>query len=726
MRSLISKFKGSNAAKVGSAYVIVAWVVIQLIDSVLPTFEAPNWVGQSLIFILLLGFPITLVIAWASESVASNDSDMSVSEPSRYLTSQLTRRLIFVGGPSAAVAGILAFLVFPFNPESEPDVNNIVASSTYSAPLEYMYGPEKKPVRSSLILGQTRSRRIGMRTELGLSNDGSRLVFNSYGESGGININILELDSLDPILVQDVNLSYDLGYCNCGGPSFSPDGEWILYVENSLLHRVRSEGSAPQEISDIESTFGAHWVDGNTILYTNFRDGKLYRMTSAGRSPELVQGQIDLGLVHSFPYQINSDGALIYTIHPNESVSLGNIYLLDPAIGQSTLLIEDAFNAKYATSGHIVFIRDGSIWAVPFDESSLKIVGEEVPVITGVETWADRGISNYDFSDYGRLVYLPGEQLTPGAARVSESNLVWINKDGTEEPIDLRPQSFSFPQISPDGNFLALTITEEGRPNSDIWVYDFLRKTLGKRTFTGVASRAIWSRDGTHLFFRTVDASGIANGIWSIPTSGTGSPELLVQEAVLPLTTSPDDLTLLFERGVGIERNVYAFSEAEEISLDPIFSNSRDITNSKISPDGKWISYVSVETGINQVYIHPYPEVDSGRWQVSINGGNEPVWGSDGKSIYFIGSEDQLLRVTNFSDSDSQFSASFPEIVVELDDVQINRTRNYDVHPSDEKFLFLRAPGTVGLLNADVVSLVMVENWFEELKRLVPIETSFD
>ena len=726
MRSLISKFKGSNVAKVGSAYVIVAWVVIQLIDSVLPTFEAPNWVGQSLIFILLLGFPITLVIAWASESVASNDSDMSVSEPSRYLTSQLTRRLIFVGGPSAAVAGILAFLVFPFNPESEPDVNNIVASSTYSAPLEYIYGPETKPVRSSLILGQTRSRRIGMRTELGLSNDGSRLVFNSYGESGGININILELDSLDPILVQDVNLSYDLGYCNCGGPSFSPDGEWILYVENSLLHRVRSEGSAPQEISDIESTFGAHWVDGNTILYTNFRDGKLYRMTSAGRSPELVQGQIDLGLVHSFPYQINSDGALIYTIHPNESVSLGNIYLLDPAIGQSTLLIEDAFNAKYATSGHIVFVRDGSIWAVPFDESSLKIVGEEVPMITGVETWADRGISNYDFSDYGRLVYLPGEQLTPGAARVSESNLVWINKDGTEEPIDLRPQSFSFPQISPDGNFLALTITEEGRPNSDIWVYDFLRKTLGKRTFTGVASRAIWSRDGTHLFFRTVDASGIANGIWSIPTSGTGSPELLVQEAVLPLTTSPDDLTLLYERGVGIERNVYAFSEAEEISLDPIFSNSRDITNSKISPDGKWISYVSVETGINQVYIHPYPEVDSGRWQVSINGGNEPVWRSDGKSIYFIGSEDQLLRVTNLSDSDSQFLASFPEIVVELDDVQINRTRNYDVHPFDEKFLFLRDPGTVGLLNADVVSLVMVENWFEELKRLVPIDTSFD
>ena len=85
-------------------------------------------------------------------------------------------------------------------------------------------------------------------------------------------------------MVQDVNLSYDLGYCNCGGPSFSPDGEWILYIENSLLHRVRAEGSAPQEISDVESTFGAYWTEDNNLLFTNFRDGMLYKMTSAGRS----------------------------------------------------------------------------------------------------------------------------------------------------------------------------------------------------------------------------------------------------------------------------------------------------------------------------------------------------------------------------------------------------------------------------------------------------------
>ncbi|SVD83025.1 uncharacterized protein METZ01_LOCUS435879, partial [marine metagenome] len=262
-----------------------------------------------------------------------------------------------------------------------------------NAPLSFRrsYDPETSPVRSSLILGQTRSRRIGMRTELGLSKDGGRLAFNSYGETGGININLLELDSLDPVLVQDVNLSYDLGYFNCGGPSFSPDGEWILYVENSLLHRVRAGGSVPQEISDIESTFGAYWAEDNSIIYTNFRDGLLYKMTSAGRSPQLVEGQFSSNLIHSFPYPINSDGALIYTVHPNESVSLGDIYLLDASEGESTLLLEDGFNARYAPSGHIVFIRDGSLWAVPFDKDLLRIVGEEVPVVTGIETWADRG-----------------------------------------------------------------------------------------------------------------------------------------------------------------------------------------------------------------------------------------------------------------------------------------------------------------------------------------------
>ena len=121
---------------------------------------------------------------------------------------------------------------------------------------------------------------------------------------------------------------------------------------------------------------------------------------------------------------------MIYTVHPYESVSLGDIYILDASEGSSRLLIEDGFNARYAPSGHIVFVRDGSLWAVPFDVDKLEIIGEEVPVVTGIETWADRGLSNYAFSNYGRLVYLPGEQLTPGGARVFQSNLIWLNKDG--------------------------------------------------------------------------------------------------------------------------------------------------------------------------------------------------------------------------------------------------------------------------------------------------------
>ena len=710
-------------AKVGSAYILVGWVIIQLNDSVLPTFEAPPWVGQTIIFLLILGLPITLVIAWASQSRNIVEGDSSSDESKRIFDDKLARRLIFIGGPSAAVAGILTFFMFPSDLPDGVSQSNLVLDDNAPPPFRRSYDPETNPVRSSLILGQTRSRRIGMRTELGLSKDGSRLVFNSYGETGGININLLELDSLDPVLVQDVNLSYDLGYCNCGGPSFSPDGEWILYVENSLLHRVRAEGSVPQEISDIESTFGAYWAEDNSIIYTNFRDGLLYKMTSAGRSPELVEGQFNSNLIHSFPYPINSDGALIYTVHPNESVSLGDIYLLDASKGESTLLLEDGFNARYAPSGHIVFIRDGSLWAVPFDKNLLRIMGEEVPVVTGIETWADRGLSNYAFSEYGRLVYLPGEQLTPGVARIFESNLVWLKKDGSEEEIDLLPQAFSYPQISPDGNSLALTIREQGRSGSDIWVYDFLRKTLGKRTFTGVASRSIWSRDGSKLYFRTVDSSGVANGIWAVPTNGTGAPEMILRDGDEPLSTSPDDSILLYSKGVGADRNVFAFSQGEDITAEPIFLNSGDITNAKISPDGNWVTYVSVETGINQVYVHPYPDVSSGKWQISINGGNEPTWGLDSKSIYFIGAEDHLYTVSNVNSTNGQFSASLPEIVLDLDDVQFNRLRNYDVHPSGEKFMFMRTPETDGVLSTDVVSLVMVENWFEELKILAPLRS---
>jgi Tol biopolymer transport system component len=198
---------------------------------------------------------------------------------------------------------------------------------------------------------------------------------------------------------------------------------------------------------------------------------------------------------------------------------------------------------------------------------------------------------------------------------------------------------------------------------------------------------------------------------------------MVLLEGSQPLSTTPDDLTLIYSRGVGANSDIFAFSEGDNVPREPIYSSTGIITNSRISPDGNWVSYVSVETGINQVYVHPYPDISSGKWQISINGGNEPIWDADSKSIYFIGAEDQLYSVTNLNSDEDQFSASLPEIVLDLENVQFNRTRNYAVHPSGDKFLFMRSPETEGLLNTDVVSLVMVENWFEELKRLAPTES---
>tara|TARA_E500000331_G_scaffold7783_1_gene7505 strand:- start:2528 stop:4696 length:2169 start_codon:yes stop_codon:yes gene_type:complete len=718
MNEIFSKFKKSNVAKAGSAYVLVAWALIELSANVLPTFNAPDWVAQSILFILLLGFPITVVVAWAAQTGTSQEAESTEPNLSSFFKDNLFKRLIFVGGPSAAIAGVLTLYVFPTTNQS--DIENITFIENPSLSAEISLDPRSRPVRSSLILGETRSRRIGLRTEMALSDDGSRLVFNSYGETGGINMNLLELDSLNPALVQDVNLSYDIGYCNCGGPSFSPDGEWIMYVENSFLQRVRSEGSAPQRISEVESTFGAHWAKDNSIIYTDFNDGMLYSMTSAGRSPELIEGQNESSMMHSFPHKVGISGAIIYTVHPPENVSIGDIYLLDPNTSTSNLLIEDAFNARYASSGHIVFIRDGSIWAVPFDNKSLRIIGEEVPVVTGIETWAARGISNYDFSDYGRLVYLPGEQVS-GTGRIVESNLIWLHKSGLEEPIDVVPQPFSWPQISPDGNLLAVTIDEPGRNNSDIWIYDFERKTLGKRTFSGSASLALWSRDGGRLFFRTTDSSGVANGIWAIPTNGTGSPELVTRNGATPFSTSSDDTSLIFSRGQGPDRGTYAIELKDESSAESLILDSNNISNVRISPNGDWVSYVSIESGISQIYVQPYPEVESGKWQVSTDGGSGPTWSSDSRYLYYIFA-DQLFEVANLSEGSIEFSAGLPQIIGELSQRNGNRARNYDAHPTDEKFLFMQVPEGDGMLNSDIVSLVMVENWFEDLKRLAPVD----
>ena len=187
MKSMFTTFKKSNVAKVGSAYVVVAWIVLQLIEVVLPTFEAPTWIGQTIIFVLVLGFPIALILAWASQPKLELEVNGNSPQGSSQVNVPLVRRLVLFGGPSAAVAGLLAFVLFPSNLERETEVSRNLPNASLTLSTD-PYNPQTRPVRSSLLLGQTRSRAIGLRSELALSDDGSRLVFNSYGETGGINM----------------------------------------------------------------------------------------------------------------------------------------------------------------------------------------------------------------------------------------------------------------------------------------------------------------------------------------------------------------------------------------------------------------------------------------------------------------------------------------------------------------------------------------------------------
>ena len=149
--------------------------------------------------------------------------------------------------------------------------------------------------------------------------------------------------------------------------------------------------------------------------------------------------------------------------------------------------------------------------------------------------------------------------------------------------------------------------------------------------------------------------------------------------------------------------------------------DSNNISNVKISPNGDWVSYVSIESGINQIYVQPYPEVESGKWQVSIDGGSGPTWSSDSRYLYYVFA-DRLFEVANLSQDAIEFSAGLPQIIGEFSQQNGNRARNYDAHPIDEKFLYMQVPARDGVLNSDIVSLVMVENWFEELKRLAPVD----
>jgi Tol biopolymer transport system component len=342
--------------------------------------------------------------------------------------------------------------------------------------------------------------------------------------------------------------------------------------------------------------------------------------------------------------------------------------------------------------------------AVPFDVDRLEVTGSPVPLLEGVQVIRD-DFAQFTFASDGSLVFLPG-------GVPAERRLVWVDRQGRFEPLAAPPRNYLPPRISPDGRQLAVTIAED---STDVWVYDMIRHTLTRLTFEGINNLPLWTPDGKRVTFSSTRA-GSTNLFWK-PADGSGAAERLTtsEYTQIPQSWSPDGQVLGFHELHPITNwDIWVLPLEGERKPRPFLQTPFYESSPKFSPNGRWLAYSSNESGRFEVYVQAFPG-PGGKWQISIEGGVEPVWARNGEELFYRNG-DRMMAVD--ITADPTFSAGTPSLLFEGPYQLSGGTRpNYDVTPDGQHFLMVN----LSEQESPVTRLTVVLNWFEELKERVPV-----
>jgi serine/threonine-protein kinase len=338
-------------------------------------------------------------------------------------------------------------------------------------------------------------------------------------------------------------------------------------------------------------------------------------------------------------------------------------------------------------------VHNGALLAAPFDLSRLEVTGPPTPVLEGIVSPTNSALERplYSVSNTGHLAYVPG-------ASTIQRQLVWVDRNGRETPARVELGPYEYPSLSPDGTRVAFTKHDAGH---NTWVYDLERGTETRLTRSSSTGN-VWAPDGRYLALNI-------GGIHRQDADGGAAAELIVQDGAAPGAWSPDGTVLIYVRS-GDVRDLWA--KPLEGAPNAIVESAFDKYQPTLSPDGRFIAYVSTESGIEEVYVQPYPALDR-RWLISRDGGREPRWSPRDDELFYR-RERQMLAV-GFR-TQPEFRASAPEVLFEGDYHAGGATNvpDYDIGGDGERFLMIRKEEPYRRIN-------IVLNWFDELERRVPI-----
>ena len=561
------------------------------------------------------------------------------------------------------------------------------------------------PPPAPLTVGVSTARR-----DIAISPDGTRVV---YTASGGnpYQLYVRGVDELSDTPLQIPN-------AQVLSPFVSPDSAWVGFFDNQgdILKKVSILGGPAVTICSVGANLhGASWGEDDTIVFGTNTPSGLWRVSSNGGEPEELTSRDEDqgGANHSWPHILPGGRAVLFTILTGGPIDNAQIALLDLDTGEQTVLVPGGSNPRYAPTGHIVYGVGGTLRAVRFDLDRLEITdANPVPVLDGVVTKGS-GAADFDLASDGSLVYVAG-QSTGGAG---ERTAVWVDRQGDELPLSLPARQHSGPRLSPDGTRLAVFITDSD--NLDVWVSELARGTLSRLTTDAAADRSpLWTPNGERVVFSS-DRDGSV-GLWWVAADGTGETEHLMTidgaQAINPYAWSADGNTLVFEyQEAETGRNIGTLSLEGERTWEPLLDTIADEFSPTISPDGGWIAYASNETGGNEIYAQRFPELGS-KVAVSAGPGRHPVWSSDA-ILFSIPAGMAAVPV----EPGSSLQVGRADVLFPNQYFGRNGLREYDVSPDGQRFLRLRADAPTTDANI-LPEAILVQNWFEELKRLVPTD----
>lgn len=428
-------------------------------------------------------------------------------------------------------------------------------------------------------------------------------------------------------------------------PFFSPDGQWLGFHARGALHRLSLADGRKLEICATEAAFGACWTDQDSVLFNPGDDRGLFIVPSHGGKPQPITIVGDSrGLIsHRHPVALHGGSVVLFTIWNDWAYAEQSIAVHDRGTGVVRTLVDNGAKPSIVGNDELLFLRDSALVSARFDPRSVELTTD--PIVLEDDSMGPR-YASLCASRNGTVAYHSGDFSEIGGQ--AQDQLVFVDRDGRREPLQLPTSHYMLPSFSPDGRILAFTQCLSG--DCDIWLHDLERGTTRRHTHGNLGHVTVWTPDGQSIIYSS-NRDGPSN-LYIEPLDRSQPPRRLTRSENHqdPCDITPDGETLIFwdtPAATGFDLMTLSLREGSE--PEPLVVTKANESHATLSPDGDYFAYTSDESGLEQVYVQKFRNLGPST-QLSVDGGRAPVWSRNGDQIFFRAVQDTVIMIVDVTD----------------------------------------------------------------------------